>query len=280
MTSPRRIVLALLLCLAGVAPARAETPGGAPLDLRRALGPDAGIAATDVEVNDQVYKRKMRYRGYPLAEVLRRNFKDVDKTAAAGAELVLRAADGYAPSMDLAKALSGAGLIAFRDLARPEGEPWEAFLQGKERITPAPYYLVWPGVDPEDAAYKWPYQLVEIEIQSFQQRFGAAVPKVKAGDGERARRGFVVFKENCIGCHSVNLVGGDLAPELNVPKNVTEYWRAADIRALVRDASTYRARSKMPPFPQLADADLDALLSYLEAMKRQKICDARRPCPN
>ena len=111
-------------------------------------------------------------------------------------------------------------------------------------------------------------------------REGAAVPKVKAGDGERARRGFVVFKENCIGCHSVNLVGGDLAPELNVPKNVTEYWRTADIRALVRDASSYRARSKMPPFPQLADADLDALLSYLEAMKRQKICDARRPCPN
>ena len=276
---PRRAALALMLCLAGVAAARAQAPGDAPLDLRRALGSNAGIAAEDVGVDDPVYKRPMRYRGYPLAEVLRRNVKDVDKVAAAGAELVLRAADGYAPSMDLARALKGTGVIAFRDLARPESDPWEPFLQGKERITPAPYYLVWPGVDATDATYKWPYQLVEIEIQSFQQRFGAAVPKATAGGGDRARRGFLVFKEHCIGCHSVNLVGGDLAPELNVPKSVTEYWRAADIKALVRDASTFRARSKMPPFPQLANADIDALLHYLEAMKRQKICDARKPCP-
>jgi mono/diheme cytochrome c family protein len=89
-----------------------------------------------------------------------------------------------------------------------------------------------------------------------------------------------VFKENCIGCHSINLVGGDLAPELNVPKNVTEYWRADDIRALVRDASSFRARSKMPPFPQLGAGDIDDLLHYFAAMKSQKVCDAGRPCPN
>src|SRR5690606_13960153 len=205
--------------------------------------------AVDVSVNDQVYKRPMRYRGYPLAEVLRRNIADVDRIAAAGAELVLRAADGYAPSMDLAKALNGRGVIAFRDLSRPENDPWEPFLQGKTRMTPAPYYLVWRDVDPADPTYKWPYQLDELEIQSFEHPFGAAVPKPAAG--AEARRGFVLFKENCMGCHSINLVGGDLAPELNVPKNITEYWRPADIRALVRDASSFRARSKMPPFPGL-----------------------------
>lgn len=276
-----RAVLVLLALAAGIGSAAAETTAArAPLDLKRALGADSGLAAEDVGVDDPVYKRPMRYRGYPLAALLRRAYPDIDKTAAAGAELVLRAADGYAPSMDLAKALKGRGIVAFRDLARPEGDPWDSFLQGKERITPAPYYLVWPGVDPKDATYKWPYQLVEIEIQSFEQRFSAAVPRSAGGGDDRARRGFLVFKENCMGCHSVNLVGGDLAPELNVPKNVTEYWRPNDIRPLVRDASTFRARTKMPPFPQLGSAEIDDLLHYLAAMKNQKICDARKPCPN
>jgi len=277
----RRVFIALLSLGVGLAAAHAEAPAGrAPIDLRKALASDSGIAPQDVTVNDQTYKRPMRYRGYPLAELLRRTWKDVDAVAAQGAELVFRAADGYAPSMDLAKALKGKAVIAFRDLARPEGDPWEPFLQGKARITPAPYYLVWPGIDPADATYKWPYQLVEIEIQSFEQRYGAAVPKSAGGAGDGARRGFLVFKENCMGCHSVNLVGGDLAPELNVPKNVTEYWRPNDIRALVRDAATFRARTKMPSFPQLGSADIDDLLHYLAAMKTQKICDARKPCPN
>jgi mono/diheme cytochrome c family protein len=278
--SLRCVSLLLVLLGMGLGAARAEAPAGrGPLDLRKALAGDAGLATEDVTVNDQVYKTQMRYRGYSLSALLRRAYPDIDRTAAAGAELVLRAADGYAPSMDLAKALKGHGVIAFRDLARPETDPWKSFMQGKQRITPDPYYLVWPGVDPNDATYKWPYQLVEIEIQSFEQRYGAAVPKATPGD-DRARRGFLVFKENCIGCHSINLVGGDLAPELNVPKNVTEYWRTNDIRALVRDASAFRARTKMPPFPQLGSAQVDDLLHYFAAMKNQKVCDARRPCPN
>jgi len=276
----QRAVLALLMMAAAAVPALAETATSEPpLDLERVLGGKPVMATEDVTVDDPVYKRTMRYRGYPLAAFLRRLYKDLDRVAAEGAELVFRAADGYAPSMDLAKALHGRGVIAFRDLNRSETDPWETFLQGKERITPAPYYVVWPGVRPDDPAYKWPYQLVQIEIQSFEKRFGAAVPKSAGAGDDRARRGFVVFRDNCIGCHSVNLVGGDLAPELNVPKNVTEYWRPNDIRALVRDASSFRARTKMPPFPQLNGIEIDDLLHYLAAMKSQKICDARKPCP-
>jgi mono/diheme cytochrome c family protein len=281
MAAPlRHTVFAIVLVCAGVTAAGAEVPNDLPpLDLERVLHAKPGLAAEDVTVDDPVYKRTTRYRGYPLAVLLRRHYKDVERLASEGAELVFHASDGYSPSMDLAKALHGRGIIAFRDINRTETDPWETFLQGKERITPAPYYLVWPGVRPDDAAYKWPYQLVTIEIQSFEKRFGAAVPKSAGGGGDRARRGFVVFRDNCMGCHSVNLVGGDLAPELNVPKNVTEYWRPNDIRALIRDASSFRARSKMPAFPQLNGVEIDDLLHYLTAMKNQKICDARKPCP-
>ena len=277
--TPRRATLALLLLATATLAAHAETAVDRPaVDLTKLLNTKPGLVAEDITINDPVYKKTMNYRGYRLDAVLRRAYKDIDKIAAEGAELVLRAADGYAPSMDLKKALDGKGIVAFRDLAQPATDPWESFLHGKERITPAPYYLVWPGVRPDDPAYKWPYQLVEIEIQSFAKRFGEAVPKPAAGAD--ARDGFALFREHCISCHSINLVGGNLAPELNVPKNVTEYWRADDIKALIRDASTYRARAKMPPFTFLSGAQMDDLLAYLTAMKAQKICDAQRPCPN
>src|SRR3546814_9072959 len=44
------------------------------------------------------------------------------------------------------------------------------------------------SVSPTDATYKWPYQLVEIEIQSFEKRFGAAVPKSAAEIGRASCR--------------------------------------------------------------------------------------------
>jgi hypothetical protein len=166
----RRLPLILLALGLGLGAARAEAPAGhGPIELRKALAAGSGLATEDVAVDDQVYKTQMRYRGYSLSALLRRAYPDIDKTAAAGAELVFRASDGYSPSMDLAKALKGHGVIAFRDLSLPEADPWQPFMQGKQRITPAPFYLVWPGVDPDDATYKWPYQLVEIEVESFEQ---------------------------------------------------------------------------------------------------------------
>ena len=138
MSLPCRAALALLLilCRCSRRPWPRRPASAAPLDLERVLRAKPGMATEDVTVDDPVYKRTMRYRGYPLATLLRRHYKDIDRIAAEGAELVLRAADGYAPSMDLAKALHGRGVIAFRDLNRTEADPWETFLQGKEHITP------------------------------------------------------------------------------------------------------------------------------------------------
>lgn len=84
--------------------------------------------------------------------------------------------------------------------------------------------------------------------------------------------------QNCPSCHSVNLVGGDLGPEPNVPRNVTEYWSAAHLAAFVKAPETYRARSKMPGFGHLADAECAAILTWIATMRGRKICPDGKAC--
>jgi mono/diheme cytochrome c family protein len=246
----------------------AAEPVGKPVDVAALAG--GTVAAITVAIEDPVYKRSKRYAGHRLADLVRKAWPEADRWAAEGAVLVFRCIDGYSPSMDLSRALSGDGVVAVRDLDRPTGDPWEPFAHGKETITPAPFYLVWRGIDPADANYKWPYQLVSLSVETFDRRYGDAAPGDEAS--EVARRGFRLFVEHCASCHSVNLVGGELAPELNVPRNITEYWPAEHLAAFVKAPDTYRARSKMPGFAHLADAEHAAILAYLAAMRGRKIC--------
>jgi hypothetical protein len=171
-----------------VAPCLAAEPIGKPVDI--AVLADGASAAITVAVEDPVYKKAKRYAGYRLADLLHKAWPEADRWAAEGALLVFRCVDGYSPSMDLSRALSGDGIVAMRDLDRPVSDPWEPFFHGKETITPAPFYLVWRGVHAADANYKWPYQLVSLSVETFDRRYANAAP----GDGvsEEVRRGFRV----------------------------------------------------------------------------------------
>ncbi len=84
-------------------------------------------------------------------------------------------------------------------------------------------------------------------------------------------RGFILFKNECIRCHSVNLVGGDIGPELNTPKNVLEYWDEKTLRQFVKDASSFRAKSKMPPFPNLTDSNISDVFSYFRYLTKARL---------
>lgn len=263
---------ALLFVLFSIVGAARAEPSAPPVPIDSLI---AGVDRVTVTVQDPVYKKAKRFEGYPLATLLRKAWPGVDAWAAEGAELVLTAVDGYAPSMDLARALSGNGVVAVRDLDRPPEDPWEPFAKGASRITPAPYYLVWTGVESDDVHYRWPYKLAQLSVTSFGQRYGGAAPPRTSG--ERAQRGFRLFVQNCMPCHAVNQIGGHTGPELNVPKNVTEYWAQHHLRAFIAAPESYRLRSKMPSFGHLPESDRNAILSYLGAMKKRKVCgDA--PC--
>jgi mono/diheme cytochrome c family protein len=222
-------------------------------DLRRQL------TSVTLTVDDPVYGARKTYQGFPLAAVLA-------LTAPVGGEVdevVFHTRDGYAPTLALARAREPGGLLAFRDVARRGG--FAPIRQGKALLDPGPFYVVWAGAGDQP----WPYQLTAIELVSFRRTYDRLYP-AGAETGSAPRRGFLAFKTHCLRCHSVNLQGGALGPELNVPLNVTEYRDADTLRRFIRDAGAFRARSKMPPFSGLAETELDDLLAYLDYMKGRK----------
>jgi len=220
------------------------------------------LKAATLTVSDPSYGgRSKTYEGFWLKDVLALGGLD----ASGGDEIWFRCADGYTPTMPLANVAKQKGLVAFHEKGARGG--WEKIRQGKSLLSPAPYYLVWDTTDQD--AYPWPYQLVGIEIVSFRQKFDRIFP---TGEDQTTAvyRGFEHFRAHCLRCHSLNLQGGEIGPELNVPKNVTEYWDDKVLVPFIKNPGDFRARSKMPPFPQLTDQDMQDLLSYLRWIRERK----------
>jgi len=117
----------------------------------------------------------------------------------------------------------------------------------------------------------WPYQMVEISIQKADEAQQKIFPDSN-DKSESITRGYKIFKQNCMACHSLNLEGGVVGPELNVPKNILEYEDKEFLKEFIGNPSSFRARSKMPAFNSiLSTQELDDVLDYLAWMEKHKI---------
>jgi mono/diheme cytochrome c family protein len=192
--------------------------------------------------------------------VLQRVFAGVELTQV---EFVLRASDGYTVPLSGSRLLESGAYLAFADAAGP----WEPI--GAMKADPAPFYLVWRGEAQQDlATHPRPWSLASIAVEPFERVFPKVVPP--AGAGAPVQRGFALFREQCVRCHAINQQGGRVGPELNVPRNITEYRDEAFLRAWLADPSSFRL-SAMPAFAGLPREDVDALLAYLRAMAGAKV---------
>lgn len=205
---------------------------------------------------DPYYQRPKRWKALPLEPVLRLAFPRAELKAL---QFTLRASDGYTVPISGAKLLEGGALLAFADA---EG-PWQPI--GARMANPGPWYLIWKG-ETDLASHPRPWALSSISIEPFEAVFPLTVPRSQEA---RVQRGFELFRSHCITCHSINLQGGRVGPELNVPKNVTEYRDQAFLRAWISNPFTFRV-SAMPASPHLGEEELTALLEYLKAMKETK----------
>lgn len=222
------------------------------------------LAIFTITIDDPVYKKKKSFDGFLLTDVL----KLLGPMPQDADELIFRSRDGYSPSLPLTKAQAQRAIIAFRE--HGAGPAWEKVQQGKAWVSPAPYYLVWEAGAALGNTYPWPYQLVKIEVVSFKEKYPKVFPD-KAKRDSAVMRGFVHFKTECMTCHSINLQGGDLGPELNIPKNITEYWDKDVLKQFIRNASSFREKSKMPKFTdKLTESDVAEIVEYLEHMKGLK----------
>lgn len=246
------------------APSLPDTTALDLVALKKARGFAKPEAVTVPE--DPVFHRKKTYEAVPLVGVLRK-IGGYARANAATTQVVFECADGYNPSMPLQKVLSRKAYLALRDADAPAGQDWTTVV-GKtgEVKTVAPFYVVYTDVPPADETFKWPYNLVRIRLQPAADELARLHP---TGTPER---GYALFRTHCLTCHALNGLGGAMGPEMNFPKNITEYWREADLRAFVRNPASYRQGSKMPAIgeQQVSDTDLGELLGYLRFMAGHK----------
>lgn len=225
-------------------------------------------AQTVVIPHDPVYKSAKQYLAYPLADITNK-LAIPDGQNADDWMLVFTAADGYNVAMAYQDALKEQGYIAFKDTAAAANN-WQTFKFGKQTITPDPYYLVWPKDGLDKWRYPWPFQLVAVSLQPTNVYYGAAAPV--NSNNPQVKHGFALFSRYCIRCHSVNLAGGNVGPELNIPKNVSEYFQEQELVGFIRNASAYRVGTKMPSFENLMTVDdTQAIVDYLKQKKAEKI---------
>ena len=165
-----------------------------------------------------------------------------------------------------AKVFEEGAYIAFEDL---DVEGWEPI--GQQRENPGPYYLIWANKDQTDLeTHPRPYQLMSIEVARFEDVFPRTVPK-SATDSE-AHKGFGLFREQCLHCHSINRQGGKLGPELNLPQSIVEYRPVEQIKSYIKNPLTFRY-STMPAHEKLSQSELDSLIAYFSEMKTLKQSD-------
>ncbi|MEM1121927.1 MAG: cytochrome c, partial [Bacteroidota bacterium] len=210
---------------------------------------------------DPVFQKAKTYEAFALKPYLRQ-LVESQRLDTANTEIIFLCKDGYNPGMSLNKVLQHEPYLATKDLEAPEGKTWMDTLQGKWN----PFYLIWPNQPEESKGFTWPYGLAYLQFKASDAAYAAATPK-----DSYHLAGFELYKNKCMKCHSMNQVGGIMGPEMNVPKNITEYWTTEDIKAFVKNPYSYRYNSKMPPVANLQDEELDQIIGYLSYMKNQKV---------
>ncbi|MCU7645367.1 c-type cytochrome [Pseudomonas piscis] len=227
--------------------------------------------ARDISIQDDVsYKRQMRYRAVPLADLLP-GLKPEDHLQAV-------ALDGFAAELSAAPLLERQGARAWLAIEDPH-KPWPALAAGKPSA--GPFYLVWTNpaaghISPE----QWPFQVARIQrLAPVAERFPALRPDPALAADDPVNQGFALFQKNCLACHRLNGAGdSQFGPDLNVPYNPTEYFGGDFLKRYIRDPQSLRRwpQAKMPGFSNsvLPDTELELLLGYLHHMAGRK-----QPCP-
>ena len=90
-------------------------------------------------------------------------------------------------------------------------------------------------------------------------------------ENSAAVKGFDTFSNHCLPCHSINGDGGNLGPEFNYPKSMTEYWQESDFAAFAKNPKSYRISSAMYPKDYLTDAEFKSIWAYLKDMAGRKV---------
>lgn len=231
----------------------------------------ATLPPASARVFNPDYNTEITYQGFYLADLLRH--AGYALSGDGDDEIAFECVDGYRPSRPAKLVERLEMLVAFEQA----GGGWELIPHGKAMVTPGPFYVV--STAPKTfQEFPWPFQVVGISVERPKQRFAKVYPTGAGLDGP-VYAGFKLFRTQCLSCHSINLSGGEIGPELNIPKNITEYREPAFLEAYITNPSAFRARSPMPPsgLDPVQVRQVIAYLQYMAGLKQNPPDDAAVP---
>src|SRR5215210_1051519 len=220
---------------------------------------DALVVSIDY---DQYFKKPKKYKGFYLNTIID-SITKVNNFDTSNCVIIFKCVDGYKPLMNFSKLYrSSTPYIVYRDLSQNAINKWDETIKSKFE----PYYLVWDKVSKEDNSYAWPCGLIGFQIISINDSYRYIYPYTDPS----LAGGFTLFRDNCLKFHSINKIGGSIGPELNIPKNIMEYWTEKDIVNFIKDPASYRYNSRMPAITNVSDKEFTQILKYLNYMKNNK----------
>ena len=182
-------------------------------------------------------------------------------------EVLFTANDGYQSSIPVKTFLEHNSFLAYKKTNKANFQIIN-YLQNKEHAQLGPFYLIWDNIFD---AKLWPYQVIAIEFVTFAEKFPKVSPP--ANSNAPTKRGFVIFRNFCMNCHSINGNGGKKMIDLNYPVNVTEYMKEEQLKKLIRNPLNVSPYRKMPAFPNVENREqqIDDLIAYLKTMAAHKL---------
>ncbi|MEL6256258.1 MAG: cytochrome c [Bacteroidota bacterium] len=228
------------------------------LDLQKVLAIVPPQYLEEVNLLDRALKQELTYKALAL-EFLFDIWKDSSTLDIGNSSLIFECKDGYSPAMPLEEMYGKGGYITLGIKNADGGYTWPDSIEEKF----APLYLVWKELENGVRGFPWPYGLTKMKLRNTQNTFAAALPQADS-DFEK---GYKSFKLYCMKCHQINKVGGEMGPDLNYPKSITEYMKKEDIWGFIKDPQSYRYNSKMPPMVPLSREEYEEIYKYLVHMK-------------
>ncbi|WGL59056.1 cytochrome c1 [Pigmentibacter sp. JX0631] len=221
---------------------------------------------------DPLYKERRTFSGYNFLNILFQKKIDYKKYDL----ITFIAKDKFKISIPISFLEKYKPFLAIRDITLKNKMKWQDTRDGGRIINGGPYYLLWREEDKVPVEY-WAFGIVEINLSTFHETYGASIPKNTSN--EKVLKGFQVFQESCSACHSMNLIGGQLGLEMNVPKNFSEYYSVEYIQAYTKSPTSFRANAKMPPV-KISEEQFNNFFLYLKEMKENKLCNNDLTCQN
>ncbi len=231
------------------------------LQSKNKLGKDTVVTV----VNDPVYHKTKKFQAVN-ALLLLKNEIDLSKIDIKNTLIIFECIDGYKPEMPLELFLNTNPFLAFKDVNAPKGSNWEKIVKNGNEMNADPFYLVYTSVPTDNQEYKWPYNVIKFRLESKNKNIEALQPK----DDEEAMKGFVLYQKQCITCHAINGIGGEMGPELNYPKSVTEYWKETELVDYIVDPASFRHKVKMPTLG-ITKQESKEIVDYLKYMSKKKV---------